>query len=89
MTTAQFDWWGVWSEDAGGFLTVEYSTRAHADAELGRLEADDPDDALRVLEVCPDHHDEEQPKDGCEECEPELCEHEVPADECEGCEDPE
>lgn len=90
MSAAQFDWWGIWSEDAGGFTYIEYTTPAFADEELQRLQAADPDDDLKVLKVCPDHHDDEQPKDGCEgdgcaERDAEECEHGQPADECEEC----
>lgn len=46
-------------------------TREEADAEAEKERAADDGyyaDLISVHEMCPDHRDEEQPKDGCEEC---------------------
>jgi hypothetical protein len=46
-------------------------TREEAEAEAAKERATDDGyyaDLISVHEMCPDHRDEEQPKDGCEEC---------------------
>lgn len=58
--------WGVWSEEAGGFVAAQL-TRSTVGGEIDGLveEGHDRDD-LQALAVCPEH--EEQPADDCEEC---------------------
>lgn len=70
------DEYGIWSDLAGGFIETDFHD------EAGKAEAQeqiddackgfggdlDPDEAVAcsVIRICPDH--EEQPADGCEEC---------------------
>lgn len=58
---------GVWSELDGGFLVAQTWSSAEAEKEREQLITDGEDpDYLTVMDICPDH--EEQPRDGCEEC---------------------
>jgi hypothetical protein len=69
--------YGAWSEGAGGFVyTGDCATEVAnwAADELRRLAKDDDTDTIQILAICPDH--EEQPKDGCEECNTEDAEDE-------------
>lgn len=75
--------YGAWSEGAGGFVyTGDCATEVAnwAADELRRLAKEDDTDTIQILAVCPDH--EEQPKNGCEECNPSADEGEG-ADEAE------
>ncbi len=54
---------GIWSNEAGGFISSGFVTQAEAEAELL---VTDPDEMAEILPICPDH--EEQPLYGCEEC---------------------
>lgn len=47
---------------------VERQFYRHSDAETAIAENYDRDDNLRIEEMCPDHADDEQPRDGCELC---------------------
>lgn len=61
--------YGAWSEGAGGFIySGDCATEAanYAADELRTLAKDDDTDTIQILAVCPDH--EEQPKNGCEDC---------------------
>lgn len=62
---------GIWTENDGGFVETQFYSRAAAQKRIQELIAEDPDNAddLRALELCADH--EEQPVDGCEECDAE------------------
>jgi hypothetical protein len=73
---------GIWSEYSGGFIDCGYHTAEDAEVAMeemiqGEVDADeDPEDAeeaaeedYSVKQECPEH--EEQPKDGCEECDAE------------------
>ncbi|MGW6602876.1 hypothetical protein [Streptomyces sp. NPDC055036] len=63
--------YGVFNDE--GCIYVA-DTREGAVVEATReREADDGyyADLISVHQMCPDHRDEEQPKDGCEECTPE------------------
>jgi hypothetical protein len=60
--------YGVFNDE--GCIYVA-DTRDEADAEAAKERAADDGyyaDLISVHEMCPDHRDEEQPKDGCEEC---------------------
>lgn len=60
---------GVWSEEAGGFIAGPFYTRGAADSELEDLSLGGSGvGPIGVLEMCPEHLDEEQPKIGCESC---------------------
>ncbi len=64
------DEFGAWSGAAGGFVVLQTWSTAEANAELELLVAageEDRDDHA-VLKVCPDHRDEEPPRDTYEEC---------------------
>ena len=60
--------YGIWSDQAGGFIASQLYSEPEADTERYSLivhsgeEADD----LKVLPICPEH--EEQPADTCEGC---------------------
>lgn len=62
--------YGIWTESDGGFSEVGLG-KLQADHRLVELIAEDPDNAedLKILEICGEH--EEQPAEGCEECEDE------------------
>ncbi|MBT2213496.1 hypothetical protein [Actinomadura sp. NEAU-AAG7] len=61
--------WGVWSDFAGGFIYGPCdSTRAAEAARDELIEQGEDSDDLRVRGLCPDHSDEAQPADACEEC---------------------
>lgn len=62
--------YGIFSEAAGGCVFHPCYSPEEAETERQRLIAEEgePDEDLTVKEMCPDHTDEEQPKDGCEEC---------------------
>lgn len=59
--------YGVWSEADGGYIAIE-DDRHSALNERSRLihECGEYTDGLTVMAECPEH--EEQPKDGCEDC---------------------
>jgi hypothetical protein len=65
--------YGIWSDAADGFISAGL-TEAEAPGELDRLVADDGEDRddLEVLRVCPEPGHEEEPADGCAECEAEA-----------------
>lgn len=73
--------YGAWSESAGGFVYsgVDCATDAAnwAADELRQLAKEDDTDKFEILAICPDH--EEQPKNGCEECNEEADESETEA----------
>lgn len=64
---------GIWTTGGGGFS--ERGLHSHR-AAVGRLaeiirDSEDPETDradLKIEELCPDHADDEQPRDGCEEC---------------------
>lgn len=56
---------GIWSEEAGGFILTQIYSHDEGVKELTSMDSET--DTLTVIEICPDH--QEQPKDGCEECE--------------------
>lgn len=63
---------GVWDNQTDGFVHGPFRTRAKAVQELGRWinsYAVTDTSALEVVEHCPDHVEQEQPKIGCGECE--------------------
>lgn len=70
--------YGAWSEGAGGFVYsgVDCATDAAnwAADELRELAKEDDTDKFEILAICPDH--EEQPKNGCEECNEEAADEE-------------
>jgi hypothetical protein len=77
--------YGAWSEGAGGFVySGDCATEVAnwAADELRTLAKEDDTDKLEILAVCHEH--EEQPKDGCEECNAEADEDEDPGDEAPG-----
>lgn len=59
--------YGVWDDEAGGVVHAACWSPEEAGRELARLRSEDPEAALSVVEICPDHDD--QPKRGCAECE--------------------
>jgi hypothetical protein len=61
--------YGVWSEAAGGFISTDNFSMGSAENEMAWLieQGEDPDD-LTVIEMCEEHRDAEQPRDGCEMC---------------------
>ncbi len=65
--------YGVWSEQEDGFLTRQNYSIQEAENDLAFLAAEQHIDAddLSVREICPDHSDEEQPKEGCDLCDAE------------------
>jgi hypothetical protein len=79
--------YGAWSEGAGGFvyapLDCAIEVANWAADELRQLAKDDDTDTIKILAICPDH--EEQPKDGCEECNAEADEEDENDTEDEGC----
>lgn len=67
--------YGIWSDAAGGFIATALYNEEQCAKELAALIAgnaqtggEDPAD-LQVLQICSQH--EEQPANGCEECEEE------------------
>lgn len=73
--------WGVWSELAGGFVgSAGLYTKEEANTDREHLinQGEDPAD-LEVIEECAEH--DEQPADGCEECETETDEDDEDGDE--------
>jgi hypothetical protein len=62
---------GIWSGQAGGFITTQLYSQAEAETEMHSLvtQAGEEADDLSIVEMCPDH--DEQPKDSCEICESE------------------
>lgn len=60
---------GIWSDAAGGFIDYGYATVESAQPAVEDFIAagEDADD-LKVLEICQEHRDEEQPAQGCEFC---------------------
>lgn len=61
--------YGIWSAAAGGFIDYGYATPEAAQPAVAALvEQDEDADDLKVLEMCQEHRDEEQPADGCESC---------------------
>jgi hypothetical protein len=77
--------YGVFNDE--GCLARQFHTQEAADGEaLGYRSSGDEPDAY-AAEMCPDHADEEQPRDGCELCEEENCSN-CGEPECEGsCDD--
>lgn len=64
--------YGAWSERAGGFINSgDCATEVAnwAADELRTLAEEDDTDTIQIFAICPDH--EEQPKNGCEECDAE------------------
>ncbi|MGI5404185.1 hypothetical protein ACQEVG_32985 [Streptomyces sp. CA-135486] len=64
--------YGVFNDE--GCIYVA-DTRDEAEAEAAKERAADDGyhaDLISVHEMCPDHRDDEQPKDGCEECAAEV-----------------
>lgn len=66
--------YGIWTENDGGFIERDLHNLTEATGRLAEIirESDDPEavrEELRVEELCPDHADDEQPKNGCEACE--------------------
>lgn len=62
--------YGVWNSETEGFVDGPFYTRWRAQLAINSW-ADVYQSypyALAVLEYCPDHVNEEQPKLGCEEC---------------------
>lgn len=64
--------YGIWDDGQGGFIAAQCYSPAEATLALDQFQGEyrtageDPD-VLSFVEMCPDH--EEQPNDGCEECE--------------------
>lgn len=62
--------YGIFTEE--GCIMADYYDRASAEAQakLYRTEAqsEEINETYTVYELCSDHRDAEQPKDGCEEC---------------------
>ena len=62
---------GIWTENDGGFVETGIYSKEEGEKRLVEyLEADiDNVGDLTLVEICPDH--EEQPKNGCDECDSE------------------
>jgi len=56
--------YGVWSDEAAGF--IETGLWTPAEAKIAWLHHSADDETARVRKICPDH--EEQPANECEEC---------------------
>jgi len=66
--------YGIWTNSDAGFIERDLYTEDQAAERLAEIirESEDPEadrDDLKVQEMCPEHADAGQPKDGCEECE--------------------
>jgi hypothetical protein len=60
--------WGIWCESDGGFIHIT-DTHEQAKKDLpGFIESDEDVEDLKLKAVCPNHVDEQQPADSCEEC---------------------
>lgn len=61
--------YGVWSDSVGGFIDADHLSIDQAEqARAEFLAQDEAADDLRVLEMCAEHRDDEQPANGCESC---------------------
>lgn len=62
--------YGIWSDTEAGFIETGYSSyQAALDGLIYLADRDDLDkDDLSAREICPEHPDQEQPKEGCEIC---------------------
>lgn len=60
--------YGIWSEEAGGFLTAQIYSPEQGAQEIAEMVEADAELAgdLTVVEICPDHEGER--RDACEEC---------------------
>lgn len=74
--------YGIFSDAAGGCIYAPCHSPEEAERERARLisEGEESDD-LTVMEMCPDHLDEEQPKANCEDCAIDGAEVEVDEDD--------
>ncbi|MFD1546966.1 hypothetical protein [Nonomuraea guangzhouensis] len=73
---------GIWVDEDGGFAETGFRSSEQAQQGIGDLVFAEPylrDYTLSVVEICPDH--EEQPKEGCEECDAEPGEDDADDDE--------
>lgn len=59
---------GIWTENDGGFVETGIYSKEEGEKRLVEYFEEDADNVgdLTLVEICPDH--EEQPKDGCDEC---------------------
>jgi hypothetical protein len=65
--------YGIWTIDGGGFTERDLHSPEDTEARLAEIirDSEDPQtdrEDLRVEELCPEHADDEQPKNGCETC---------------------